>query len=135
MVDPSGKIVRYERKPQLPYLIGYLWALAIEPLPATGQNTWQTSRDLEITDRETSSWFPALMMNQPINWSAKETIDSSIADAGGETPVITRTISMATAEQADGDPIFSQKGEGKITFDSKAGMIQSVDEKYTLRHK
>ena len=133
VIDSNGKIVRYERKSQLPYLLGNIWALTIEPLPPAGKNQWQTTRDMEITDQETSSWFPRPMMNTPINWSAKETIDYSIADASAEAPVITRTYALATAEQSDDEPMTSEKGQGTITFDSKVGAIRDVDEKYTLQ--
>jgi hypothetical protein len=110
VIDADGKIVRYERKSQLPYLLGNIWAMTIEPHPPAGQKSWQAKRDLEITEQETSSWFPRPMMNKPINWSAKETIDYSTDD-----------------------PVFSMKGQGTITFDSTSGMIRSLEEKYTLR--
>jgi HEAT repeat protein len=133
VIDPNGTIVRYERKSQLPYLLGNVWALAIEPLPSAGQNTWQAKREVEIAEQDTHAWFPRPMANNPTNWSATETIDYSIADPAAETPAIARTYAMTTAEQTDDEPVFSQKGQGKLTFDSKAGAIQSIDEKYTLR--
>jgi hypothetical protein len=133
VIDPNGNIVRYERKSQLPYLLGNIWALTIEPLPPAGKNQWQTTRDMEVTDRETNSWFPRPMMNAATNWSATETIDYSIADASVDAPVITRAYALATTEQSDGEPVAWQKGQGTITFDSKAGAIRSLDETSTLR--
>ncbi len=132
VIDPDGTIVRYERKSQLPYLLGNAWALAIEPLPAAGQKTWQRKRDIEIVEQETSFWMVHPLANKAVNRSAKEVIDYSVADPAAQPLVITRAYSLTTEEQVNGEAVFSQKGEGKVTFDSSAGMVQGIDEKYTL---
>ena len=133
VIDADGKIVRYERKSQLPYLLGNIWAMTIEPLPPAGQKTWQAKRDLEIAEQETNGWFPRPRMNKQVNWSAKETIDYSIDDPAASAPVVARTYAMVTAEQVDDEPVVAMKGQGTLTYDSKAGMIRALDEKYTLR--
>lgn len=133
VIDPKGKIIRYDRKSQLPYLLGNLWAVTLEPLPSAGQKQWQSKQDMEIVDEENSAWMPRPFLNKTTSRTATETIDYTIDSSNVDAPVITRTYSLATEEQNNGDPVISQKGNGTITFDAKAGMIRSVDEKYTLQ--
>src|SRR6185312_708635 len=133
IITPDGKIVRYQRKSQLPYLLGDSWSLALEPLPTAGQTSWQSKRDLEIAQKETMGWSPHAPVARTTNYPATETVDYSIENAAGDAPIIHRTYAMLTTEQANGAPVFSQKGTGKITFDAKLGVIGSIDETYELQ--
>lgn len=132
VVDPSGKVVRYQRKTQLPFLLGNSWGLVIEPLPADGQTQWQVAQDAEITETEASSFSP-FHAAQGVNRAASEKVDYALAGNDGKVATLRRTYDLRTQDKVDNEPSLEQSGTGELHFDVAGGVMRDVDEKYTLQ--
>jgi hypothetical protein len=134
VIDPRGGVLRYQTKPQLPYLLASAWGLLIEPLPEKAQDSWQMNRDMEITTHQVIRIFMPRREERPnVTRVASEVIDYSIVSQNADVLTIERRYLLATAEQVDGEPALEQKGTGTIEFDSKAGVIRSLSSKLVTR--
>jgi HEAT repeat protein len=134
VIDPLGDVVRYESKGQLPYLLGAAWGLVLEPLGEKKGENWQAKRDMEVSSQQSHGlWLPRPIANKEVAQTAKETIDYVIK--GNENGVVTieKKYLLATRDLVDGEPALEQKGTGTIQFDTKLGMIRSLEEKLTIR--
>jgi len=132
IIDPRGGIVRYEVKMQLPYLLGSAVGLLVEPLAENDQPKWQVKREVEITATDMERLFlPRPMPAKATARSARETIDYSISGKKGGMVKIERKSVLATLEMVDGEPALQQSGSAIIEFDSKAGMVRTLQSKTT----
>lgn len=133
VIDPMGKVVRYEAKPQLPYMLGTSWGLLIEPLAEKDQKSWQVKRDIEVSTTEAERmFFPRPLAKPNVARSGAETIDYAVIENKDGIVTIERKYLLATTEMVDGEPSLQQKGTGTIQFDTKSGMIRSLEGKLTL---
>jgi hypothetical protein len=133
-IDPLGGLVKYESKAQLPYLLGSAFGLMIEPLAEKPAQSWQVKRDLEISSHENQGlWLPRPLAGKEIARMARETIDYAIKAQENGLVSIERRYLLATADLVDGEPALEQKGNGTIQFDTKTGLIRSLEEKLTIR--
>jgi hypothetical protein len=133
VIDPAGYAVRQQTKADLPYRLGNIWELAIVPFEK-GQEKWQVRRDIQLTDAQIEYWLPrSREAAREVARPAKETIDFAIGKKEGDVLSIDLKYAMATVEQLEGEPRLEQKGAGTIEFDTKLGLIRSLQEKLTLR--
>ncbi len=64
-ITPDGFLVRYQGESQLPYLLGNLSMLVLEPLPPGGKTTWETRRAVSIAEKEKNARpLPRFVGNQ-----------------------------------------------------------------------
>ena len=50
-LEPKGRVVDSSGQSQLPYMLGNLWALVLEPLPEGSENHWESRRGSQIRER------------------------------------------------------------------------------------
>ena len=60
MLDTDGAIVRAKGDPQLPFMLGNLSTLIIDPLPQAGTSKWEQESDCVIREKQTVFRMPAL---------------------------------------------------------------------------
>src|SRR5947207_9661416 len=88
---------------------------------------------MQIATTEVKQVFLRRVQAKPdLARSGKETIDYTITENKDGIVTIERKYLLATAELVDGEPAMQQKGSGTIQFDTKAGLIRSLEEKLTL---
>jgi hypothetical protein len=132
-IDPTGKVVAAQGQSQLPFLLGDLLQLVIEPLPANNQPNWEATRPITITEvqntgRPASRFRPA----PTIQRSASERIQYSLGQATGDTVIINKKYELKTDEIVNGAPRLQQTGDGTITFDTKAGVPREMNFKFLM---
>jgi hypothetical protein len=133
VIDPAGHVVRQQTKSELPYRLGNIWSLAIVPFEK-GQEKWQVQRDIQLTDAQIEYWLPRSREDaREVARPAKEIVDFAIGEKKADLLNIETKYAMATVEQLEGLPRLELKGAGTIEFDTKLGIIRSLQEKLTLR--
>jgi len=123
-INTRGETISSKGSAQLPFLLGDLSTLMIEPLPKGADQTWKTSVPLNLVKGGLPrSPFPRADDRTQI----KATLETTFA-VGKVTPEaveITRTVTMATAETVGGEPRIGLEGKGTLTFDRKLGCFTS----------
>jgi HEAT repeat protein len=134
-IDPYGTVVKAEGELQLPFLLGNIAQLVIEPLAQAGQRTWETKREITILEKD-GNRFPPLPFNRQetgTRRSARETVNYSLGAVNGNLIEINRKIDLRTDEKAGGESVFEQTGDGKILFNLQDGVPQSLEMKLTMK--
>ena len=125
-VDPQGYITRQQGTSQLPFLLGNLSYLMIEPLAADSQPTWTVENDAGIIirdgiphfgpDASTEGFVPA---RERTVYTVESTTDSLVT--------IRKQYEFRAAATSDEKPPFEIAGDGKYTFDRKQGVSAGLD--------
>ena len=125
-VDPQGYITRQQGTSQLPFLLGNLSYLMIEPLAADSQPTWTVENDAGIIirdgiphfgpDASTEGFVPA---RERTVYTVESTTDSLVT--------IRKQYEFRAAATSDEKPPFEITGDGKYTFDRKQGVSAGLD--------
>ncbi len=130
-INGQGEVVSSEGGMQLPFLLGNLALLMIEPLPASPSATWSEPREINIVLSKDRIPIPRpfardddgekLKANEKTVFTIKSQTDKEV--------VIQKDYSMSTVATANGRPRFEVKGEGTVTFDRALGVMRSMDYK------
>ena len=125
-VDPQGYITRQQGTSQLPFLLGNLSYLMIEPLAADSQPTWTVENDAGIIirdgiphfgpDASTEGFVPA---RERTVYTVESTTDSLVT--------IRKHYEFRAAATSGEKPPFEITGDGKYTFDKKQGVSGGLD--------
>jgi hypothetical protein len=111
MIAPDGAVVSYEGDAQLPFLLGNLGQLVLDPLPSNGRKNWDSHREVEITRRDVSfPPLPSFVGNRETRRPAQETVNYTLLESKDDTAVIAKKYRLATVEQAAGQPAMEQSG-------------------------
>lgn len=140
LIGPQGGVIRSNRtddESQLPHLLGYTWQLLLQPLAEDGAATWKTQRTIALyTKSEQKRWPPPppweRQADNRVDRSARETITYTLGQPDGSVLPVQRQYDMSTDEKVGDSPVLRQSGQGKFLFDTKAGLIQSLDMKLTI---
>ncbi|HVV99868.1 MAG TPA: HEAT repeat domain-containing protein [Planctomycetaceae bacterium] len=136
-IDAQGTVVKYEGEMQLPFLLGNLALLVLEPLPKDGQRTWETKREITIFEKDGNRFphmpFGPRQQESGTKRSAHETVTYSLGAVNGNLIDINRKIDLRTDEKANGESVFEQTGDGKIVFNMQEGVPQSYEMKLTMK--
>jgi hypothetical protein len=122
----------------LPYLLGNLWELLIDPMPPEGQRTWQSSNEIVIVrkgGRQSHVSFlarPPFTTDKDVNRPAEQTVSYTLAATTDRAAVIEKKYRLVTDEKTGGRPRVEHVGQGQIMFDLRAGVPQSLAMEYTL---
>jgi hypothetical protein len=151
-IDRYGRITGAEGGGNLPFPVGRMAHLAIEPLSPVDENAWTLSGDVGIVLTEKAAapfpppadgMFPPPPADNVFPPPPTEHVSSPPAD-GGEEPLpahekttytikdsddasisVRKTYGFATAEEVDDKPRLAMTGEGELTFDRQNGVFTS----------
>jgi hypothetical protein len=149
-IDTSGKVLKNTSQVQLPFLLGPLATLVLEPLSPQGEPTWQTSSDLAVGSKaQPSRSGPGSMRTrsristrgapQPQTpafvSAANESAQYKRGAAKGDLVKITKHLELkSTQAPADtGIPTLEKTSDGEIIFDNKAGVPKKTNIKESLQ--
>jgi serine/threonine protein kinase len=151
VLDASGKILRANGSSQLPYALGNLSQLVLEPLGAGGQRAWEETRSttMEVFGGElVHHTFGPANLGPP--WSspsgrramqaraaggallAVERRAYSVGSPAGDAVEIRKDYELRSKEMQGGVPRVRLAGDGRITFDVRAGLPRALEFRATL---
>jgi hypothetical protein len=136
MIDPRGTVLEAgaaERDAELESGQGPAWSLLLQPLPASGQTSWSTERDLVLTHEERTQtpgafggpWGGGQQVTR-VETPVKETITYTADPPNGNQLLIHRHYDLESLEKVGDTPIDSRVGDGIYAFDTAAGRIVSL---------
>lgn len=121
-VNDRGEILSAQGSSQLPYLLGNLSQLMLAPLPKVGERSWKVSTDIVISLAEGRLPRPGLRDDDRKQLKAVKETSFAIEQATKEEVTIARRYELKTGETVGGKPRFEIVGDGKLSFDLKAGV-------------
>lgn len=129
VIDEQGNVLKESNGflTQLPTQLGSLWQLAVEPMPGPeswGKSAWQVDRQMD---------FEARQVGEPrTGHPGRETMTYTLGPAMGDRVPVTKTYFLKHVQRPgmkfEMDPM-GLKGGGQFIFDTKSGMIKSLDMK------
>lgn len=126
-VDPHGNIARQEGTSQLPFLLGNLSHLMIEPLPDTAETTWTTSHDSGVIIKEGGLPHFGPRGNDEGFVPAVERTTYTIESMTDKLAVIHKQYEFRAAATGSDKPPFEITGDGKWTFSKAEGVSSDFD--------
>ena len=146
VVDDRGEIGQCSGRVSLPCLLGPLGAVAINPLPADGETTWQRQDMLTITtsargpqdplagvhprgfpQRDSGIPFGGPFWSEPeFRYPATQQTSYSLDAPKGDMVVIHKNLKLKTTESVGGEPRLELAGDGETVFDLKEGVPLKV---------
>jgi beta-lactamase regulating signal transducer with metallopeptidase domain len=119
-IDDRGAILNVQGASQLPFMLGNLSQLAIEPLPAASEGTWETTNNVTISITHDRFFSP--FRNSETQLDATEKTVYTLGRREGDRVAIEKRYELRTAETAAGKPLYSIDGEGRVVFDAREGV-------------
>lgn len=143
--DARGELLESEGETDLPYTVGCLPSLMIEPLDANGQNFW--SEEGQVTLATETSPFgmhsrlfqPPRGLGMPPGFPGSQQVREAkfrrgyrIVERKGNLIIIEKTYAFRTLDDEDA-PYLSIEGKGRLTFDQQRGCVTAMDYKQTAK--
>ena len=118
----TGTMISTKSDRHLPFVLGRLDELVIEPFSKTPQTSWTTSMDVAVVERMSAgSFFMRLhSFRDETRTIAKEVIKYEIVGREGDVVQIRKNYSMKTLPD-EGIVRFDMAGDGEFKFDTKKG--------------
>ncbi|HVX14353.1 MAG TPA: trypsin-like peptidase domain-containing protein [Pirellulales bacterium] len=145
LLSERGELIDATGNAQIPYLLGPLGQLIIEPLGAAGERTWQTQRVTVLTQvvgeespNSLSARFrrrgrtPFVPQAKVVVTPAVETSSYELAGENGDLVTIKKRYTFQTIQAAGTPPLAQVTGEGTLTFNRASGYAEKLDYKATL---
>ncbi len=126
-ISSRGEILSVKGSSQLPYLLGNLSQLLLEPLPKENEKAWKVTRDIAITQSEGRLGRPIVRPADQKQLKATWEVNYTIDQTRGDTAIIAKKTELRTAETVGGKPRFEIVGEGQLTFDLKNGLTSKLE--------
>lgn len=130
---------------QLPYLLGPVGTLAIEPLAAGEQRNWQVQHATTLTqvsDEGANSPFslrsrhrmrsPFASHTKVVVTPAMESSSYELSGVNGDLATIVKRYTFQTLDPAGAQPTAKMTGEGTITFNRAKGRAEKMDFRASL---
>jgi hypothetical protein len=127
-LDDRGRVVNQRGESQLPFVLGNLSQLLVEPLPAEAEAQWSRTESTGI--RISSEWPPRSPFRQDVEkerLNAEETTRVTVEKVTPEAATLKREYRLQTVEAVDGKPRMEFSGSGTITFDRRRNLLSSMD--------
>lgn len=137
-----GELVEVTGEAQLPYLLGGLGPLTIEPLSSSGERSWRSERVVALTQtiEEESPTGMSFRFRRPRGFRspfasstkvvitpAMETMQYELLPGGGEAWQIKKRYQFKTLGSQGGQPPFEVNGEGVLTFNRPGGFAEKLE--------
>lgn len=144
LVSELGEVVDSTGSMQLPYLLGALGSMPIEPLPPEGEQAWQTTRVTALTQivgqesannsqmpsryrRRRGAANPFAQRAQIVIVPAVEVCAYELHQTSPDRVQLKKTYVFSTIQKEGTPPVAQMKGEGTITFNTQQGLPESMD--------
>jgi hypothetical protein len=127
-IDPNGKLLESKGEAPLPYLLGDLAELIVEPLPQAEQASWTVNGDPGVA--VVSLQYPYWRFSRPgfrEGVPAAEKTVYTVQEASGKLITIAKRYEMTSAATLAGKPRIEATGDGKLRFDTERGVFASLD--------
>lgn len=152
-VDGFGRVVDAKGgNSQLPYVLGNLSLLVLEPLSAEGRRRWEVTDRIAIEEkgddrpgfgpgnfprppfgpRMPRPGFPGAPEPKGKTYEGLEKTVYSLGERNGDTVSIKKQYEMKTQEAGAKQPHLQLVGEGTFVFDTNQGLPKSLDFQVTL---
>ena len=131
-IDACGRVLDSSGGAPLPYLLGDLAELVVEPLPEAEQNTWTITADPGVA--VVSLQYPFCRFSRPgfrEGVPAVEKTVYTVEEASDKLISIAKHYEMTSAATLGGKPRIEAVGDGKLKFDVPRGVFASLD--YDIR--
>jgi serine protease Do len=139
LLDASGNV-------QLPFLLGRVSTLAIEPFAADDKRNWQTQRATVLTQiigEPSNNPFSmrfrhrgrspfAQSQTKVVVTPAIETASYDLSGMNGDLATITKRYTFQTLDPAGSPPTAKVTGEGTMTFNRAKGYAEKMEYKATF---
>jgi hypothetical protein len=127
-LDARGRVINQRGESQLPFVLGNLAQLLIEPFPADAVESWTQTESTSI--RITSEWPPRSPFRRDVEQerlNAEETTTYTVQEIGDQSVSINKEYKLETVEAADGKPRMELSGSGELTFDRHRSLLSSLN--------
>lgn len=131
-VDPAGNVLKDSGSSQLPFLLGDLWQLVLDPISPEAKLSWRVKTQARIFCSDFHPWRPTLARTDVKSRSAQRTVSYAIEDTVEKTVIIKKKCKLVTGDKVSDEPFLVQSGEGRIEFDRKAGVPRSLEMEFAL---
>ena len=127
-IDPHGRLLESKGEAPLPYLLGDLSELVVEPLPQAEQASWTISGDpgvavVSLHIRIGAFRWPGFREGVP----AVEKTVYTVEGQADKLITIAKHYEMTSAATLAGKPRIEATGDGKLKFDTERGVFASLD--------
>lgn len=122
-VDSRGRIVSERGEAQLPFAMGDLMELILEPLPEAAEARWE--RRGTPTIRTTADWPPRGPLRAALETgrhSAEEVITVEVHAVTAERVELSRAYALKTIQTVPGGAAMELTGTGTVVLDRKRGL-------------
>ncbi len=126
-VDPLGNIARQEGTSHLPFLLGELSELMIEPLSGAGEPSWTVDRGSGVIMKDSGPPRFGPFAREEGFVPARERTTYTIESATDKLVVIRKQYEFRAAATGSDKPPFEITGDGKWTFDKQEGVSKDLD--------
>ena len=127
-IDPYGRLLERKGGAPLPYLLGDLSELIVEPLSRTEDASWTITSDPGIA--VVSLHYPFWRSSQAVfreGVPAAERTVYSVVSESDNLIVISKQYEMSSAATLGGKPRIEATGDGRLKFDVQRGVFASLD--------
>lgn len=130
-INPKGRDISIRGSSQLPYLLGNLSNLMLEPLPTGPEQTWTRSEEMQII--LTDGMLPRHIFRDDSQKLAMTQVSNyELEPITGDQVGIKKAYRMATEEKIKNKPRFEVDGQGKLTFNRSQGVFVAMTFEQTM---
>ena len=127
-IDTRGRLLESKGEAPLPYLLGDLSELVVEPLPAEEQATWTVQADPGVAVVSLS--YPYSRFSMAGFREGVPAVEKTVYTVLGESDnliTIGKHYEMTSAAMLNGKPKIEASGEGKLKFDTQRSVFAGLD--------
>lgn len=127
-IDTHGKVLGPSHNANLPYLLGDATEWAVEPLSPRGEQRWDRSTDITISEIKRLIPFARLGPRSETSSAARESVTYEVTGIADGVVRIKKKYELKTTEGgAQGQPRIRLDMQGDLSFDPAAGVVKSCD--------
>ncbi len=127
-IDSFGRLLESKGEAPLPYLLGDLSELVVEPLSRTEEASWTITSDpgIAVVSLHYPYWRSSLVAFREGVPAAEKTV-YSVQGESDKFILISKHYEMTSAATLAGKPRIEAAGDGKLKFDTQRGVFASLD--------
>jgi hypothetical protein len=127
-IDSCGRLLESKGEAPLPYLLGDLSELIVEPLSRVEGPSWTITSDPALA--VVSIHYPYWRSSQAAFREGVPAVEKTVYNVVGESDsliVISKHYEMNSAATLSGKPRIEASGDGRLKFDTQRGVFSSLD--------